>query len=73
MAQVDLRKQDSMLGSGDETGQSPEVVSSPQQEHARPRKRTRRACDKCSTSRTRCDGEWQVQLEFFGVEFRRLY
>ena len=27
------------------------------QEHARPRKRTRRACDKCSTSRTRCDGE----------------
>ncbi|KAK0385094.1 hypothetical protein NLU13_7572 [Sarocladium strictum] len=26
-------------------------------EHARPRKRTRRACDKCSTSRTRCDGE----------------
>ena len=27
-------------------------------EHARPRKRTRRACDKCSTSRTRCDGEW---------------
>jgi hypothetical protein len=26
-------------------------------EHARPRKRTRRACDKCSSSRTRCDGE----------------
>ncbi|KAK5994091.1 Xylanolytic transcriptional activator xlnR [Cladobotryum mycophilum] len=26
-------------------------------EHARPRKRTRRACDKCSASRTRCDGE----------------
>ncbi|KAK3944045.1 hypothetical protein QBC46DRAFT_376160 [Diplogelasinospora grovesii] len=26
-------------------------------EHARPRKRTKRACDKCSTSRTRCDGE----------------
>lgn len=23
----------------------------------RPRKRTRRACDKCSTSRTRCNGE----------------
>lgn len=32
-------------------------------EHARPRKRTRRACDKCSASRTRCDGElpWYVQ------------
>ena len=27
-------------------------------EHARPRKRTRRACDKCSSSRTRCDGEY---------------
>lgn len=26
-------------------------------EHARPRKRTRRACDKCSSSRTRCNGE----------------
>lgn len=26
-------------------------------EHARPRKRTRRACDKCSNSRTRCNGE----------------
>lgn len=26
-------------------------------EHARSRKRTLRACDKCSTSRTRCDGE----------------
>ncbi|KAL8351326.1 hypothetical protein RB601_000623 [Gaeumannomyces tritici] len=26
-------------------------------EHARPRKRTRRACDKCSASRTRCNGE----------------
>jgi hypothetical protein len=31
-----------------------------QSEHARPRKRTRRACDKCSASRTRCDGEWYV-------------
>ncbi|PTB78807.1 hypothetical protein M440DRAFT_1201733 [Trichoderma longibrachiatum ATCC 18648] len=29
----------------------------PDTEHARPRKRTRRACDKCSASRTRCDGE----------------
>lgn len=26
-------------------------------EHARSRKRTLRACDKCSKSRTRCDGE----------------
>jgi hypothetical protein len=25
-------------------------------EHARPRKRTWRACDKCSTQRARCDG-----------------
>ncbi|KAB5547291.1 hypothetical protein GE09DRAFT_206821 [Coniochaeta sp. 2T2.1] len=28
-----------------------------QGQHARMRKRTRRACDKCSSSRTRCDGE----------------
>ncbi|KAF3763562.1 hypothetical protein M406DRAFT_341050 [Cryphonectria parasitica EP155] len=27
-------------------------------EHARPRKRTRRACDKCSASRTRCNGAY---------------
>ncbi|CAN8100172.1 unnamed protein product [Discula destructiva] len=33
-----------------------EVVEDSKQT-ARPRKRTRRACDKCSTSRTRCNGE----------------
>ncbi|OAA49226.1 transcriptional activator xlnR [Cordyceps fumosorosea ARSEF 2679] len=39
--------------------QSPAAPSpSDPQEHARPRKRTRRACDKCSTSRTRCNGEY---------------
>ncbi|KAM3552006.1 hypothetical protein MY1884_007428 [Beauveria asiatica] len=44
----------------DADSQSP-IDASPSagpQEHARPRKRTRRACDKCSTSRTRCNGEY---------------
>ncbi|KAL8386993.1 hypothetical protein RB595_010238 [Gaeumannomyces hyphopodioides] len=34
-----------------------EAVDEELSEHARPRKRTRRACDKCSASRTRCNGE----------------
>ncbi|OAA64102.1 transcriptional activator xlnR [Akanthomyces lecanii RCEF 1005] len=43
----------------DPDSQSPAATSpSGPQEHARPRKRTRRACDKCSTSRTRCNGEY---------------
>ncbi|QUC22811.1 uncharacterized protein UV8b_07052 [Ustilaginoidea virens] len=46
---------DDRLGFGDDAGLSPD--DNPIQEHARPRKRTRRACDKCSTSRTRCDGK----------------
>ncbi|ATY65273.1 transcriptional activator xlnR [Cordyceps militaris] len=42
----------------DADSQSPTGGGSPPSEHARPRKRTRRACDKCSTSRTRCNGEY---------------
>ncbi|PHH88413.1 hypothetical protein CDD83_7557 [Cordyceps sp. RAO-2017] len=41
------------------------------QEHARPRRRTRRACDKCSTSRTRCDGEYPCRrCEEYGYTCR---
>ncbi|KAJ9155719.1 Transcriptional activator xlnR [Pleurostoma richardsiae] len=41
------------------------------QEHARPRKRTRRACDKCSSSRTRCDGEFPCRrCEDYGYTCR---
>ncbi|KAK2601227.1 hypothetical protein N8I77_010691 [Diaporthe amygdali] len=40
-------------------------------EHARPRKRTRRACDKCSSSRTRCDGEYPCRrCEDYGYTCR---
>ncbi|UNI19510.1 hypothetical protein JDV02_005692 [Purpureocillium takamizusanense] len=38
-------------------GRSPDPEANSPGEHARPRKRTRRACDKCSASRTRCNGE----------------
>ncbi|RCI11609.1 hypothetical protein L249_7755 [Ophiocordyceps polyrhachis-furcata BCC 54312] len=43
---------------------APVSVQAQTLEHARPRRRTRRACDKCSASRTRCDGEWFVLFEY---------
>lgn len=37
----------------------------PSPDDARPRKRTRRACDKCSTARARCDGDcpWLIVMQ----------
>ncbi|TQV99013.1 transcriptional activator xlnR [Cordyceps javanica] len=56
----------------DAESQSPAAASpSEHQEHARPRKRTRRACDKCSTSRTRCNGEYPCRrCEDYGYTCR---
>ncbi|KAJ0123728.1 transcriptional activator xlnR [Diaporthe amygdali] len=55
-----LREFSSLPGEGDES-----------REHARPRKRTRRACDKCSSSRTRCDGEYPCRrCEDYGYTCR---
>ncbi|UKZ70849.1 uncharacterized protein TrAtP1_011818 [Trichoderma atroviride] len=54
-----------LVASGHDRGATPDA------EHARPRKRTRRACDKCSASRTRCDGEYPCRrCEDYGYTCR---
>ncbi|KAG9254083.1 transcriptional activator xlnR [Emericellopsis atlantica] len=46
-----------MAASPPVTPQVPQTADTTTAAHRRARKRTRRACDKCNTSRTRCDGD----------------
>jgi len=50
--------------SGEDRAPSPDL--------ARPRKRTRRACDKCSTARARCDGDcpWFIVMHYLSIAQR---